>query len=95
MEQPKGFAKKGHERQVLYLKKALYKLKQAALQWWRVLDKSMSKLGFRHIKSDSGIFVLSEHSGLAVICIIYVDDAIFMGPDICLVDKSKAAFMNL
>jgi hypothetical protein len=55
----------------------------------------MSKLGFRCTKSDSGIFVLSGQSSPAVICIIYVDDAIFMGPDICLVDKSKATFINL
>jgi hypothetical protein len=55
----------------------------------------MSKLGFRCTKSDSEIFVLSGHSGPAVICIVYVDDTIFMGPDICLVDKLKAAFINL
>jgi hypothetical protein len=95
MEQPEGFVKKGHERQVFHLKKALYGLKQAALQWWRVLDKSMSKLGFRCIKSDLGIFVLSGQSSPAVICIVYVDDTIFIGPDIHHIDKLKAAFMNI
>ena len=32
MQQPEGFAKKGHEQQVFHLKRALYGLKQAALQ---------------------------------------------------------------
>ena len=32
MEQPEGFEKKGQEHKVFHLKKALYELKQAALQ---------------------------------------------------------------
>ena len=60
MEQPEGFALRGQEHKVFRLKKALYGLKQAALQWWRALDKSMSRLGFRRLKSDSGIFVLNS-----------------------------------
>ena len=93
MEQPEGFQVKGLERKVFCLKRAIYGLKQAALQWWRALDKSMDKLGFRRLKSDSGIFVLSGKTGPSVIAIIYVDDAIFMGPDIRLVNTYKARFM--
>src|SRR5260221_11730912 len=95
MEQPEGFAVRGQECKVFRLKRALYGLKQAALQWWRALDKSMSKLGFRRLKSDSGIFVLSGLNGPKVIAIVYVDDTIFMGPDIHQVDRVKAMFMDI
>jgi len=53
MEQPEGFAVKGQEHKVFCLKRTLYGLKQAALQWWKVLDKSMERLGFRRTKSVS------------------------------------------
>src|SRR6266545_7077131 len=58
MEQPQGFKRKNQEHKVLRLKRALYGLKQAALQWWKALDKSMAAMGFRRLKSDSGIFAL-------------------------------------
>jgi hypothetical protein len=71
MEQPEGFRKKGQERKVMRLKRAIYGLKQAALQWWRALDKSMAKLGFRRLKSDSGLFVKYAAKGPLVIAIVY------------------------
>jgi hypothetical protein len=95
MEQPEGFKVKGQEHKVFHLNKALYGLKQAALQWWQALDKSMRKLGFRRLKSDSGIFVLSRKNGPKVVAIVYVDDAIFMGPDLHQVDMMKALFMDI
>jgi len=94
MEQPEGFAVKGQEHKVFRLKRTLYGLKQAALQWWKALDKSMERLGFRRTKSDSGIFVLTSSKGPSVIIIVYVDDAIFMGPDHRLVMSKKALFMK-
>jgi Reverse transcriptase (RNA-dependent DNA polymerase) len=47
MEQPEGFKIPGKEHLVLRLKHAIYGLRQAALQWWKALDKSMAKLGFK------------------------------------------------
>ena len=47
MEQPEGFKIPGKEHLVLQLKRAIYGLRQAALQWWKALDKSMAKLGFK------------------------------------------------
>jgi hypothetical protein len=47
MEQPEGFKIPGKEHLVLRLKRAIYGLRQAALQWWKALDKSMAKLGFK------------------------------------------------
>ena len=52
MEQPEGFKIKGQEGKVMHLKHTIYELKQAALAWWKALDKSMVQLGFTHLLSD-------------------------------------------
>jgi len=97
MEQPEGFHAKGMEREkhVLRLRCALYGLKQAGLAWWRVLKKSMEELGFINLDSDVGLFMcLDEASQTFVITVIYVDDAIFLGPKKPAVDTMKQRFMK-
>ena len=94
MEQPEGFIKPGQERKVLRLKRAIYGLKQAALQWWKALDESMAALGFTRLLSDSGVFVYMSKGKHPVIAIVYVDDALFMGKDLSQVNKLKSAFMQ-
>jgi len=94
MEQPQGFKVKNHEHKVLRLKRAIYGLKQAALQWWKALDKSMIEIGFRRLKSDAGIFVQDGRNGPKVIVIVYVDDAVFLGPADQDVRHAKAQFMR-
>jgi len=81
--QPQGFPQR-----------ALYGLKQAALQWWQALDKSMEAMGFKHLKSDSGVFVLMRSGRPEVIVIVYVDNAVFMGPQKHLVNSYKEHFMH-
>jgi Reverse transcriptase (RNA-dependent DNA polymerase) len=78
MEQPKGFKVKGQEGKVTRLKHATYGLKQAALAWWKALDKSMAQLGFTRLLSDSGIFISKDKS---IVAIVYVDDVLFLGPN--------------
>ena len=46
MQQPEGFAQKGHKKLVLQLNRAIYGLKQAALAWWKGLEALMKRLGF-------------------------------------------------
>ena len=41
MRQPEGFLVQGKEQLVWRLKRAIYRLKQAALAWWRELDNSV------------------------------------------------------
>jgi hypothetical protein len=80
MDQPEGFKVPGKEHLVLQLKCAIHRLRQAALQWWKVFDKSMAKLGFKRLLSDSGIFVYRDKYGIPkVIVMVYVDDAIILG----------------
>ena len=51
MEQPEGFVKQGQEKKVCRLLKAIYGLKQAALQWNKALHDSLLKMGFTDRKS--------------------------------------------
>ena len=73
---------------------AIYGLKQAALQWWKALDKSMAALGFKCLCSNLGVFVYFDKDGSIVIAIIYVDDVLFMGYNLSTVNKLKSSFMK-
>jgi len=94
MEQPEGFRVPGKEDCVLRLRRALYGLKQAGLAWWQALKQSMEELGFTSLTSDAGVFIYRSKDGSFVIAIVYVNDAIFCGPSIPLVQKMKEAFMK-
>jgi Reverse transcriptase (RNA-dependent DNA polymerase) len=91
MEQPEGFKVKGQEGKVMRLKRAIYGLKQAALAWWKALDKSMSQLGFTRLLSDSGIFFNKDKS---IVAIVYVDDVLFLGPNKKDLLHAKEEFMK-
>ena len=81
------------EHYVIRLKKALYGLKQAGLVWWRTLRDSMKELGFEGLISDTGLFIWRNKQGF-VIAVIYVDDALFCGPNKALVQELKERFMK-
>jgi hypothetical protein len=91
MEQPEGFKVKGQEGKVLHLLRTIYGLKQAALAWWKALDKSMGELGFTRLRSDSGIFVNKDQS---IIVIVYVNNVLFLGIDKQKLLKTKEQFIK-
>src|SRR6201996_922265 len=93
MEQPEGFKIKGQENKVLHLNRALYRLKQAALLWWKELAGSMKKLGFKCLSSDAGLFVYKTKTDL-IVAMVYVDDAMFFGKNKTLVMKKRQEFMD-
>ena len=93
MHQPEGFKLKGQENKVLRLHHAIYGLKQAALAWWKELESSMKRLGFRRTASDAGVFFAHVGKDLVII-IVYVDDAIFFGKNLKAVKQAKKAFMD-
>jgi Reverse transcriptase (RNA-dependent DNA polymerase) len=76
MRQPEGFKARGQENKVIHLQCALYGLKQAGLAWWKELNSSMNKLGFKHLVSDAGLFVCKDFKEI-IITIVYVDNAMF------------------
>jgi hypothetical protein len=95
MEQPEGFTAPGtsKESHVLRLLRALYGLKQARLAWWQALKQSMEEMGLVSLTSDAGIFIYRQN-GFLIVAVIYVDDAIFCGPNKALVIAIKEAFMR-
>jgi Reverse transcriptase (RNA-dependent DNA polymerase) len=93
MKQPEGFIARGQENKVICLQHALYGLKQAGLAWWRELNSSINKLGFKHLLSDAGLFVCKDYKEI-IIAIVYVDDAMFFGKNKAQVDFKKKLFMN-
>jgi hypothetical protein len=86
MAQTEGFVVKGQESKVYRLKKAIYGLKQA--------DKSLKSLGFKQCLSDSGIYIHNIKSTITI-CILYVDDILFMGNDKPTINSIKKKFMEM
>jgi Reverse transcriptase (RNA-dependent DNA polymerase) len=54
----------------------------------------MEAMGFKRLKSDSGVFVLMRSGRPEVIVIVYVDDAVFLGHQKHLVNNYKEHFMR-
>jgi hypothetical protein len=93
MSQPEGFVTKGQEHKVLRLKRAMYGLKQAALQWWKAVKRTMLLMGFHPVVSDAGLFVKHDN-GVMILAVIYVDDKFFASSSKTLAHKYKAEFMT-
>ena len=93
MEQPEGFVVNGKEKKVCQLRKAIYGLKQAALQWNKQLHKSLLEMGFIRCKSDPGTYFKIVREEI-IILLIYVDDALFMGSNKIQVLSHKKDFMK-
>jgi Reverse transcriptase (RNA-dependent DNA polymerase) len=93
MRQPEGFKVRGQENKVICLQCALYGLKQAGLAWWKELNSSMNKLGFKHLVSDASLFVCKDFKEI-VIAIVYVNDAMFFGKNKAQADSKKKLFMD-
>ena len=94
MEQPEGFIVPGKENMVLHLRRALYGLKPARLVWWQAPKQSMEKLRFTSLSSDAGLFLFRNKNSF-IIAIIYVDDTIFCGPFLALVNHLKEEFKKI
>jgi len=94
MEQPEGFKVPGSSNKVYCLLHALYGLKQATLAWNKELHKSLLKLNFKHSKSDPGVYIFQDKSGI-MLFIVYIDDGLLMLNSAKLLKKKKTAFLNI
>jgi hypothetical protein len=94
VKQPLGYITKGQENKVYRLNRALYGLKQAGHIWWLELKQSMKDLGFSPIYSDPGLYKYSDKQGNLCIALIYVDNALFCGPNQEFVQTIKNKFMS-
>src|SRR4029077_13336982 len=75
------------------LLKAIYGLKQAALQWNKALHDFLLKMGFTRTFADPGVYIHFHNQDL-IILVIYVDDALFMGSNRSYLKLKKQEFMK-
>ena len=74
--QPKGFIDPHFPDLVLYLKKALYELKQAPRDWYDQLTQYLVLHGFIRGQAYQNLFIKREN-GKLIVAQVYVDDIIF------------------
>lgn len=82
IEQPLGFT--NNTPKVCKLNKALYGLKQSPRVWYNTLSEYLKGLQFEPLNSDLSVFI----KGRTIIA-IYVDDLLFIGPDISEIREYK------
>jgi hypothetical protein len=56
MAQPKGFVVKGKEHMGCHLKKSIYGLKKASMQWYFMFGKTIRRFGFKENEEDNCIY---------------------------------------
>ena len=61
---------------MLYLKKALYKLKQAPRAWYDQLTQDLVSYDFTRGQANQTLFIKKENGEL-IVAQVYVDDIIF------------------
>jgi hypothetical protein len=76
IEPPKLFGPKSGKYLVLLLLKSVYGLKQAPRTFYEKLRDGLLELGFTQSEIDPCLFLKK-----GCICVVYVDDTIFAGPD--------------
>lgn len=77
LRQPQGFIEVGKQNWVWKLKKCVYGLKQASLQWRSTFHDFITEvLGFKEIGYNSGAYSMCTENGLIAFMLVYVDDFI-------------------
>jgi hypothetical protein len=89
MKQLEGFLAKGEEHLVCWLKKSLYRLKQAPRLWYKKFDSFMVDHGYDRTTSDHCVFVKKFSNGEFIILLLYVDDILIVGRYTNKIDKLK------
>ncbi|GJX74961.1 ribonuclease H-like domain-containing protein [Tanacetum coccineum] len=77
MHQPLGFTDHAHPDYVCLLQKSLYGLKQAPRAWFQRFASYAIRVGFKHSRTDSSIFIYHQGSETAYL-LLYVDDIILI-----------------
>jgi hypothetical protein len=79
VEMPKLFEKQGY---VYKLKKSVYGLRQAPLNFFNTLREGLEAIGLKQSKIDPCLFASND-----VICLCYVDDCLFFSRSVDKIDK--------
>ena len=88
VEQPSGFIKSGQEHLVCKLKKAFYGLKQAPRAWYSSIDAYFVKKSFIRCLYEHTLYVKCVGVKMIIVC-LYVDDLLYIGNDIALLEEFK------
>jgi Reverse transcriptase (RNA-dependent DNA polymerase) len=88
VEQPLGYMKLEKEHNVLKLKKAMYRLKQASRAWNTRIDNYFKENGFKQCSFEAAIYVKACKDKLLIVA-LYVDDLIFMDNNQRLIEEFK------
>ncbi|CAI7756078.1 unnamed protein product [Closterium sp. NIES-53] len=68
----------GEPNQVCQLPKSLYGIKQAPRLWQQYLHARFTRIGFRQLPHDQGMYRLTKGVGY-ILLIVYVDDLLYIG----------------
>lgn len=74
---------------ILRLKKSIYGLKQAGLNWYRCISEFLISIGFHVCSSDNCTFVKDKETTDIVIIIVYVDDILISARELQLINLTK------
>eukprot|EP00253_Pinus_taeda_P015702 PITA_15702 len=88
IEQPLSYEKKGQENKVCRLKKALYGMKQTPRAWYSRIDSYLLENEFDKCEGEPTVYI-KEKDGKLLIFVLYVDDVIFTGNDVYLIENFK------
>ena len=82
VKQPEGSTDPQHPNHVCLLNKALYSLKQLALEWYDTLPMVLefSELQFKRIESDHAVFVACTKLSMVYLA-LFIDDIAIFGDD--------------
>ena len=93
VEQPKGYEVKGEENKVYRLWKAFYGLKQAPRSWNSKIDRYLVKNGFHRSSSEPSFYVKKEGTDFFIVY-LYVDDIIYCGTNLKMVEEFKKSMLD-
>ncbi|CAI7883349.1 unnamed protein product [Closterium sp. NIES-53] len=68
----------GEPNQVCQLQKSLYGIKQAPRLWQQYLHARLTRIGFKQLPHDQGMYRLSKDDDY-ILLIVYVDDLLYIG----------------
>ena len=75
------------------IKEALYRLKQDPRAWYNEIDTYFLKINFLKSKSEATLYVKKEHGSIIIVC-LYVDDLLFTGIDVKIMQNFKQDIMQ-
>nr|GEZ42135.1 retrotransposon protein, putative, Ty1-copia subclass [Tanacetum cinerariifolium] len=89
MEQPEGFVNPKYPNRVCKLKRSIYRLKQASMQWNKRFDDEIKKFGFTQNHDEPCVYLKASRSNITFL-ILYVDDILIMGNNIPMLQDVKS-----